>query len=65
MCHFEIRRLRTLPLRVENQFSAPIRSPFVMHIAYERNTSARRRHTLDLIPLVGIVMGQQAISSRV
>jgi hypothetical protein len=65
MCHFEIRLLRTLPLRVEDQFSAPIRSPLDRHIAYERETPARRGHTLPLIDLVGIVMGQQTISSRV
>ena len=65
MCHFEIRLLRILPLRVEDQFSASIRSPFDRHIAYERETPTRRRHTLPLIDLVGIVIGQQTISSRV
>ena len=67
VCHRKIRLLGTMPipLCIDDEFSTPIRSPLVMKVADQGNTSARCSRTFKLIALIGIVMGQQAISCRV
>ena len=57
--------LRRTGRRVNHQLTAPVAFPFFMEITNERETSTWSRLSADRMPLIRIIMGQQAIPDAV